>query len=70
MLNLPELVEVSDIFSTQLEFLVLPKLEQVQFNGFNNCSKLKRLDLPELFYVRFGGFSGCTNLEVLNLPKL
>ena len=70
MLYLPELIEVSGVSSSELEFLVLPKLKSVNFNGFNNCPKLKMLNFPELNYVRYGGFDGCTNLKILILPKL
>ena len=70
MLNLPKLIEVFGVSSSELQFLVLPKLNFVGFNGFKNCSKLKRLDLPELILVLVRGFDGCANLESLNLPKL
>ena len=56
MLNLPELEQVYGVSSSELEFLVLPKLKSVGPCGFRNCSKLKMLDLPELSFVIVGGF--------------
>lgn len=56
---------------TDVEEVVLPeRIETIDANAFNFCTKLKKINFPEtLKIIGHGAFKGCFLLETVILPK-